>query len=39
VYDNLNRMTAKQYPNSGGTVNYTYDLADRLTQVSDATGT
>jgi RHS repeat-associated protein len=38
-YDNLNRMVTKQYPGSGGSVSYAYDLASRLTQVSDATGT
>src|SRR5205823_7309353 len=36
--DQLNRLTQKSYPDTS-TVNYTYDLDSRLTQVSDPTGT
>src|SRR5260370_22299072 len=37
-YDGLNRLTQKSYPDTT-TVNYTYDLDSRLTQVTDPTGT
>jgi YD repeat-containing protein len=37
VYDNLNRMTSKSYTNYSAA--YSYDLASRLTQVVDPTGT
>ena len=36
--DQLNRLTQKTYPDSTS-VNYTYDLDSRLTQVTDSTGT
>src|SRR5712664_2720868 len=36
--DGLNRLTQKSYPDTT-TVNYTYDLDSRLTQVTDPTGT
>jgi len=38
AYDGLNRLTQKSYPDTT-TVNYTYDLDSRLTQVTDPTGT
>jgi RHS repeat-associated protein len=38
TYDQLNRLTQKSYPDTS-TVNYTYDLDSRLTQVTDPTGT
>ena len=34
AYDGLNQLTQKSYPDST-TVNYTYDLDSRLTQVPD----
>jgi len=34
TYDQLNRLTQKSYPDTS-TVNYTYDLDSRLTQVTD----
>jgi YD repeat-containing protein len=34
----LNRLAQKSYPDTT-TVNYTYDLDSRLTQVTDPTGT
>ena len=34
----MNRLTKKSYPDTS-TVNYTYDLDSRLTQVTDPTGT
>ena len=34
----MNRLTQKSYPDTT-TVNYTYDLDSRLTQVTDPTGT
>jgi YD repeat-containing protein len=37
-YDQLNRLVQKSYPDTT-TVNYTYDLDSRLTQVTDPTGT
>ena len=37
-YDGLNRLTQKSYPDTT-TVNYTYDLDSRLTQVIDSAGT
>jgi RHS repeat-associated protein len=37
-YDTLGRLTSKHYPDTTQ-VNYTYDAASRLTQVTDATGT
>jgi YD repeat-containing protein len=37
TYDNLDRLTVKQYPDSTA-VNYTYDLLGRLTQAADPTG-
>ena len=38
AYDGLNRLAQKSYPDTT-TVNYTYDLDSRLTQVTDPTGT
>ncbi len=37
TYDNLDRLTRKQYPGGAG-VDYTYDNLSRLTRVVDATG-
>jgi YD repeat-containing protein len=38
TFDQLNRLAQKSYPDTT-TVNYTYDLDSRLTQVTDPTGT
>ena len=38
VYDDLYRMTQKNYPNSTN-VEYAYDLVGKLQQVTDPTGT
>jgi RHS repeat-associated protein len=38
VYDALNRLTHKGYPDSTG-VDYVYDLVGKIQQVSDPTGT
>jgi RHS repeat-associated protein len=38
VYDGLNRLTKKQYPNSTE-VDYIYDLVGKIQQVNDPTGT
>jgi YD repeat-containing protein len=38
VYDALNRLTQKNYPDSTN-VEYTYDLVGKITQASDPTGT
>jgi len=38
VYDALNRLTQKTYPDST-TVDYTYDLVGKILQVNDPTGT
>jgi RHS repeat-associated protein len=38
VYDALNRLTQKSYPNSTS-VEYTYDLVGKVLQVNDPTGT
>ena len=38
VYDALNRLTHKGYPDATG-VDYVYDLAGKIKQVTDPTGT
>jgi len=38
VYDALNRLTHKEYPDQTG-VDYVYDLVGKIQQVSDPTGT
>jgi YD repeat-containing protein len=38
VYDALNRLTHKGYPDSTG-VDYVYDLVGKIQQVNDPTGT
>jgi len=38
VYDALNRLTAKQYPDATE-VDYVYDLVGKIQQVNDPTGT
>jgi YD repeat-containing protein len=38
VYDALNRLSHKGYPDATG-VDYVYDLAGKIKQVSDPTGT
>jgi YD repeat-containing protein len=37
IYDALNRLTRKGYPDATG-VDYTYDLAGKIKQVSNPTG-
>jgi YD repeat-containing protein len=38
VYDALNRLTHKGYPDATG-VDYVYDLAGKIKQATDPTGT
>jgi RHS repeat-associated protein len=38
VYDELNRLTSKTYPDTTA-VDYVYDLVGKITQVNDPTGT